>query len=85
MGLSFYPGSEDKAPGVAPSANTPSVRLTSDGAEQVAAFYRRQFGNTASESKAGSRIILLGVTPAGPVRVTVEPFQGRTQVTIAAR
>ncbi len=85
MGLSFYPGSEDKMPGVTPGPKTPSARLTSDSVAQVAAFYRRQLGNTVKDSKVGSTTILDGTTPAGPVRVTAEPFEGRTQVTIAAR
>lgn len=84
-GLSFYPGSEDKVPGTPPGPGVPSVRLTSDDVEKVAGYYRFRLGNTARETRAGKSVVLEGLTPAGGVRVTVEPVERRTQVTIAQK
>jgi hypothetical protein len=84
-GLSFYPGSEDRAPGTTPGPGVPSVRLTSDDVEKVAGFYRLRLGNTVQEARVGKSIVLDGMTPAGGVRVTVEPVERRAQVTIAQK
>ncbi|MBI4476582.1 MAG: hypothetical protein HY654_05375 [Acidobacteria bacterium] len=84
-GLTFYPGSQDLKPGSTPGPGVPSVRLTKDDPEKVAAFYRQRLGNTAKESRAGKRIVIEGLTPAGGVRVTIEPVTGGTQVTIAEK
>lgn len=85
MGMTFYPGSVDKQPGVTPGPGSPSVRLTSDTVAQVAGFYRPRLGNTLKELKVTNAVVLDGLTPSGPVRITIEPFEGRTQVTIAHR
>lgn len=85
MGLSFYPGSEDKVPGLTPGPGLPSVRLTADSVEKVVSYYRQRLADATRETKVAGAIIIEGRTPAGDVRVTVEPFEGRTQVMISGK
>jgi hypothetical protein len=83
-GLPFYPGSEDKVPGVAPQEGIPSVRLTDDSIDVVAQYYRERLSDL-SERTIGGDIVLGGFTQESKVDVTVGKFEGRTQIMISKR
>lgn len=87
MEVEVYPGAEPQKGAGAVSMGGFSVAganfLTSDSPSQVADFYKKQYPKAMLVSEEGDHYSIMVSTSQGMVTVAIEPYEGRTKISIA--